>query len=167
MLSTTRPQPKRSSNTSKTDNMQPALTKIRFYKKGYVHAGESYEGYIVNTKPSLVTAFRNYIGLAMAGGFSDLDTTPHPESVIPLLFTGMHDRNGAEIWEGDRVMFDIERYSEGQYYGECECEIVYCPKMACFGVKPLDMEDPDGIYPMFGISEYVRVLCNKYEMNEK
>lgn len=145
--------------------MQPALTKIRFYKKKYIHNGERFGGYIVNTKPAIVSAFRNYIGLAMAGGFSDLETTPHPYSVIPMLFTGMNDREGVEIWEGDLVMFDIERYTDGQYHGEYECEIVYCQEMACFCVKPCDMQDPDGSYPMLGISEYIKVIGNKYEKN--
>jgi hypothetical protein len=51
-----------------------------------------------------------------------------PEQLFSKAFTGMHDKNGKPIHEGDT----IKLYYKGEYF---VCKIVYDPKHAAFFVK--------------------------------
>ena len=89
-------------------------------------------------------------------------------NVIFMQFTGLHDKNGKEIWEGDIIRKDYghpgdprfspeinvvkwDSYDDGEYVHDVECW--------CAGGYPIS--DPGGLY---GVSKNtIEVLGNTYE----
>lgn len=118
-------------------------------------------GCMLTSKVGCVTAFRNYIGVAESSGFSDLDTTPDPNNFIPMLSTGVRDAKERMTFEGDVVVFDAGKYTEGEISGTMLCEIVYDCELGGFSLRPL--ETRDDLYPMWKIGKSIRIIGNKYE----
>lgn len=130
-----------------------ALQGIRFWKVE--------DGYMLTTKVACVTAFRNYIGVPALSGFSDLDTTPNPTGYIPMLATGVKDENGQMVFERDVVVFDAEKYTNGEVRGLLLCDVKYDPEFGGFCLYPIEGEGD--MFPMWKISESIRIVGNKYE----
>ena len=107
---------------------------------------------MLRTKVSCVSAFGHYLNVAQMPGFSDIDTTPHPEQYIPMIFTGITDRNEKEVWEGDLVSFDFSGFIGNSPGGLIQCVVVYDETLAMFGLKPLEVNDN---------SEFI-ASCDKY-----
>lgn len=112
-------------------------------------------------KQACVTAFRNYIGVPALSGFSDLDTTPNPTGYIPMLATGVKDENGQMVFERDVVVFDAEKYTDGEVRGLLLCDVKYDPEFGGFCLYPIEGEGD--MFPMWKISESIRIVGNKYE----
>lgn len=80
---------------------------------------------------SVERGMRNLLGIPGKSGFSSVDVRPQPQKYIPLMCTGMPDKNGIILWEGDYVEFKFDEYDEFNVEGE----IVYEAENACFSVK--------------------------------
>lgn len=80
---------------------------------------------------SIERGMRNLLGIPGKSGFSSVDVRPQPHKYIPLMCTGMPDKNGVLLWEGDCVEFKFDENDEFNIEGE----IVYEPGNACFSVK--------------------------------
>lgn len=80
---------------------------------------------------SVERGMRNLLGIPGKSGFSSVDVRPQLQKYIPLMCTGMSDKNGVLLWEGDYVEFKFDENDEFNVEGE----IVYEPENACFSVK--------------------------------
>lgn len=118
---------------------------------------------MLRTKVSCVSAFGHYLNVAQMPGFSDIDTTPHPEQYIPMVFTGITDRNEKEVWESDLVSFDFSGFIGNSPGCIIQCVVVYDETLAMFGLKPLEMSDNSATVPLMGLKDMIEVVGNVYE----
>jgi uncharacterized phage protein (TIGR01671 family) len=68
-----------------------------------------------------------------------------------MQFTGLTDKNGKEIYEGDRI--------KGQSTGVCE--VIF--DKGCFAGQLKEQELPSMILPLYIITNYCEVIGNIYE----
>lgn len=102
---------------------------------------------ICYTSPqSTVRCFREYMSIAQPPGFSDCNFTPNPCRYIPLLFSGMKDKNELELWEGHIVNFQMVEDSPTLLTGE----VVFEEANAWFGVRFVEGNEVV-IMPLFGL----------------
>ncbi|MFK2343684.1 hypothetical protein ACIXNK_02805 [Bacteroides fragilis] len=57
---------------------------------------------------SVERGMRNLLGIPGKSGFSSVDVRPQLQKYIPLMCTGMPDKNGVLLWEGDYVEFKFD-----------------------------------------------------------
>lgn len=87
---------------------------------------------------------------------------------IPMQFTGLHDSQGKEIYEGDVVYFYLEGTPEDDYGN---AEIVFSDGSFCvkhkIGELRIDKEEVFNEYPFFVIDfTQVEIIGNIYENHE-
>lgn len=134
------------------------LRKIRFWS--------TEQQLMLYTKVSCVSAFGHYLNVPQMPSFSDIDTTPHPERYIPMVFTGKTDCDGKEIWEGDLIALDFPLFTGAVPGKIIKCVVVYDETEAMFGLKPLEVKDNSATVPFIGLKKEIKVLGNVYENNE-
>ncbi len=92
-----------------------------------------------------------------------------PDKVEVMQFTGVHDKNGREIYEGDIILSFLDKGREGQ--GRQHAEIVFIE--GGFGAKLIKTEPPDFRHftpgegmPNFHWGTYSSVVGNIHENPE-
>jgi len=121
------------------------------------------EKYMVTSDTGVLTALRNCYGnkgLAEQARFSNIDNQPNPNKFILMQYTGLKDKTGKEIYEGDILDTDLERpYLVVEF------------RNGCFVVECCDNQETyhDIMYPLekeISNLEYHEVIGNIYENPE-
>lgn len=89
------------------------------------------------------------------------------EDAVVMQFTGLKDKNGKEIYEGDYVTCNEFTIINGVLI-KSEGEIVYCDNVASFGVQVMD-EEKEGSSCTWSIEHFhggFEVIGNIYENPE-
>lgn len=108
------------------------LRTLKFAKRG--------NDYLTESKQAIATAFRHYINLAQPSGFSDIDTTAHPEEYTPLLYVNRDDLRNNMLYEDDVVFIELPDIYEFEKKVWRLCVVGYNEDNAAFGVYDLDPE---------------------------
>lgn len=89
------------------------------------------------------------------------------EDAVLMQYTGLKDKNGKEIYEGDYVTMNEFTVIKGVLI-KSEGEIVYCDNVASFGVKVLD-EEIEGNSTTWSVGHFhggFEVIGNVYQNPE-
>lgn len=117
------------------------------------------------SKQSIIRSFREYMNIVQPPGFSDCragltgdDYTPHPSRYIPLVYSGMKDKNNRELWEGHIVDFKMIEDNPTLLTGEVGFEEDH----GWFGIQ--FKEGNDTVFmPLFGIDPMkIEIIRHKY-----
>ena len=105
--------------------------------------------------------------LSMGGRIVDGDGNPYDETHIPLLYTGLKDKNSVEIYEGDILEEEIDLYKDC-CYDDVTTEIVNQVVTYQDGYFTHDPDDKFSLVSnaSFGKNPYVKVVGNIYENPE-
>ncbi len=117
--------------------------------------------------------FLSKFGISAHGRVTQYGTSISHHSEIELMqFTGLLDKNGKEIFEGDIVrchQFTQELGENlGVYEGEKEtvCVVTYIEENTCFGFVEINSEDRGYIEPALCSDEGIEIIGNIHENPE-
>lgn len=96
---------------------------------------------------------REFIGMSI----------PYQPSFVLMQYTGLHDKNGKEIYEGDIVLLDCYHYEEPAFDGEFK--VIFDEVNGMWLL--INLEDKENIYTFENIRGYykteIEVIGNIYE----
>ncbi len=126
--------------------------------------------YMVISKQGVFTALRNSMNIVRQdnGYYNDGDLLkPNKEKYILMQYTGLDDKNGKEIYEGDIVLYqDWEMAYEGggndSFINKGIVE--YCEDNCCFNVTERQTVDLADV--LYKDNEDLEVIGNIYENSE-
>lgn len=125
--------------------------------------------YMVISKQGVFTALRNSMNIVRQdnGYYNDGDLLkPNKEKYILMQYTGLDDKNGKEIYEGDIVLLDCYYYEEPAFDGEFK--VIYDDINGMWLL--VDLEDKENIYTFENIRGYykteIEVIGNMYDNPE-
>ena len=121
---------------------------------------------MATSKQGVFTALRNTMDIVRQadGYYNDGDLVkPNKEKYTLMQFTGLHDKNGKEIYEGDIVLLDCYHYEEPAFDGEFK--VIYDDINGMWILA--DLEDKENIYTFENIRGYYKteleVIGNVWE----
>lgn len=126
--------------------------------------------YMVTSKQGVFTALRNSMNIVRQndGYYNDGDLLkPNKEKYTLMQYTGLHDKNGKEIYEGDIVLYqDWEMAYEGggndSFINKGIVE--YCEDNCCFNVTERQTVDLADV--LYKDNEDLEVIGNIYDNPE-
>ena len=123
---------------------------------------EAYKKYF--TSISLHLATELWIVIHNEDGFPEVAITDYDEEYVLEQYTGLKDKNGKEIYEGDIIIYDFTTYvAKEPVMGV----VKYSAESAAYGIVPLAYRDSIEWFGELAINAPLEVVGNIHETEKK